>query len=390
MIKRIKIDNFKSLNDFTIDLKPLTVIVGNNAMGKSSILQAIAFLANCTVDDFGIILERRNWTVSNVKSRVGNANNSRISFETIVQLGEDELCWIMNLQTNVKKNTIHLVSESIRDMTNDKLLLDYKKVSGGFLKAGDMRIVIPDNFVVSSSCLKIIRTLKSADERLRRLALFFADSASFELLSPKDMRLSSRGEVKNIGESGRNLPSFIKRMNDQQKKSFMSKVRKILGERISDVSASIPGRSGWTQINIKEHYEDGDIEFSSREISDGILRVLAFVAISEIEPSDAVFLLDEIENGINVDYAEPLTGVLKDMYSQSSHQLIVTTHSTVFLDYVNSDEIVYLYRDKNGVTKSKYMFDNEILKEKLEYMYPGEVMLNMSQSEIAQMLLKDN
>ncbi len=390
MIKRIKIDNFKSLNDFTIDLKPLTVIVGNNAMGKSSILQAIAFLANCTVDDFGIILERRNWTVSNVKSRVGNANNSRISFETIVQLGEDELCWIMNLQTNVKKNTIHLVSESIRDMTNDKLLLDYKKVSGGFLKAGDMRIVIPDNFVVSSSCLKIIRTLKSADERLRRLALFFADSASFELLSPKDMRLSSRGEVKNIGESGRNLPSFIKRMNDQQKKSFMSKVRKILGERISDVSASIPGRSGWTQINIKEHYEDGDIEFSSREISDGILRVLAFVAISEIEPSDAVFLLDEIENGINVDYAEPLMGVLKDMYSQSSHQLIVTTHSTVFLDYVNSDEIVYLYRDKNGVTKSKYMFDNEILKEKLEYMYPGEVMLNMSQSEIAQMLLKDN
>ncbi len=75
MIKRIKIDNFKSLNDFTIDLKPLTVVVGNNAMGKSSILQAIAFLANCTVDDFGIILERRNWTVSNVKSRVGNANN---------------------------------------------------------------------------------------------------------------------------------------------------------------------------------------------------------------------------------------------------------------------------------------------------------------------------
>ena len=39
MIKKIFIDNFKSLNDFTIELKPLTVIVGNNAMGKSSILQ---------------------------------------------------------------------------------------------------------------------------------------------------------------------------------------------------------------------------------------------------------------------------------------------------------------------------------------------------------------
>ena len=55
MIKKIFIDNFKSLNDFTIELKPLTVIVGNNAMGKSSILQAVSFLANCTVDDFRII-----------------------------------------------------------------------------------------------------------------------------------------------------------------------------------------------------------------------------------------------------------------------------------------------------------------------------------------------
>jgi len=65
-------------------------------------------LANCTVDDFRIILERRNWSVNNIKSRVGNSNNSRITFETTVQLGDDELRWKMVLQTNVKKNTIHV------------------------------------------------------------------------------------------------------------------------------------------------------------------------------------------------------------------------------------------------------------------------------------------
>ncbi len=65
-------------------------------------------MANCTVDDFRIILERRNWSVNNIKSRVGNSNNSRITFETTVQLGDDELRWKMVLQTNVKKNTIHV------------------------------------------------------------------------------------------------------------------------------------------------------------------------------------------------------------------------------------------------------------------------------------------
>lgn len=71
-------------------------------------MRAVSFLANCTVDDFRIILERRNWSVNNIKSRVGNSNNLRITFETTVQLGDDELCWKMVLQTNVKKNTIHV------------------------------------------------------------------------------------------------------------------------------------------------------------------------------------------------------------------------------------------------------------------------------------------
>ena len=71
-------------------------------------MRAVSFLANCTVDDFRIILERRNWSVNNIKSRVGNSNNSRITFETTVQLGDDELRWKMVLQTNVKKNTIHV------------------------------------------------------------------------------------------------------------------------------------------------------------------------------------------------------------------------------------------------------------------------------------------
>lgn len=238
MIKKIFIDNFKSLNDFTIELKPLTVIVGNNAMGKSSILQAVSFLANCTVDDFRIILERRNWSVNNIKSRVGNSNNSRITFETTVQLGDDELRWKMVLQTNVKKNTIHLISESIIDILKDEVLLEYRNTAGGFINDDGELIDIPANFIVSSSCMKIIKGIKNVGYRLKKIADFFENSASFELLSPKDMRLSSRGEVKTIGESGRNLPSFIKQMNNIQKEHFMTKVKKILGERIDDTSIS--------------------------------------------------------------------------------------------------------------------------------------------------------
>lgn len=47
MIKTFNVDNFKSLNNLSINLQPMTVIVGNNATGKSSILQAIDFVCGC-------------------------------------------------------------------------------------------------------------------------------------------------------------------------------------------------------------------------------------------------------------------------------------------------------------------------------------------------------
>ena len=371
----------------------MTVIVGNNATGKSSILQAIDFVCGCVNDDFSVLLERRGWTVDNIRSKFIRSGTARISFGVEVVLEEPvntTLKWRMVLQPNVAKNQLHLVSEEIVDLDTKETLVQYKASAGGWIKGDKEELSIMPNFVITSSCLKVIQHLHGVDSRLNRLVDFFDNSESFEMLAPDNMRLSSRGVVKNIGETGKNLPSFIRQMSAEQKNNFMSKLKRIMGARISDVSASVKGKPGWTLINVKEHYDTGDVEFSSKEISDGILRVLAFIAISEIEPANAIFLLDEVENGINSDYAETMIDVLSEIYEESRHQLVLTTHSTVFLDYVKPEQIVLLYRDQNGSTRADNLFDSKEIRDKLEYMYPGEILLNMSQKEIADIFLKQN
>lgn len=393
MIKTFNVDNFKSLNNLSINLQPMTVIVGNNATGKSSILQAIDFVCGCVNDDFSVLLERRGWTVDNIRSKFIRSGTARISFGVEVVLEEPvntTLKWGMVLQPNVAKNQLHLVSEEIVDLDTKETLVQYKASAGGWIKGDKEELSIMPNFVITSSCLKVIQHLHGVDSRLNRLVDFFDNSESFEMLAPDNMRLSSRGVVKNIGETGKNLPSFIRQMSAEQKNNFMSKLKRILGDRISDVSASVKGKPGWTLINVKEHYDTGDVEFSSKEISDGILRVLAFIAISEIGPANAIFLLDEVENGINSDYAEAMIDVLSEIYEESRHQLVLTTHSTVFLDYVKPEQIVLLYRDQNGSTRADNLFDSKEIRDKLEYMYPGEILLNMSQKEIADIFLKQN
>ena len=393
MIKTFNVDNFKSLNNLSINLQPMTVIVGNNATGKSSILQAIDFVCGCVNDDFSVLLERRGWTVDNIRSKFIRSGTARISFGVEVVLEEPvntTLKWGMVLQPNVAKNQLHLVSEEIVDLDTKETLVQYKASAGGWIKGDKEELSIMPNFVITSSCLKVIQHLHGVDSRLNRLVDFFDNSESFEMLAPDNMRLSSRGVVKNIGETGKNLPSFIRQMSAEQKNNFMSKLKRIMGARISDVSASVKGKPGWTLINVKEHYDTGDVEFSSKEISDGILRVLAFIAISEIEPANAIFLLDEVENGINSDYAEAMIDVLSEIYEESRHQLVLTTHSTVFLDYVKPEQIVLLYRDQNGSTRADNLFDSKEIRDKLEYMYPGEILLKMSQKEIADIFLKQN
>ena len=127
---------------------------------------------------------------------------------------------------------------------------------------------------------------------------------------------------------------------------------------------------------------------TSKEMSDGMLRLLAFIAISEIQSSEAVMLLDEVENGINADYAESLIKIMLRMYSEKRHQLIMTTHSTVFLDYIDAKDIIFLYRDNEGRTKAVHLLEDDYFKEKLEYMWPGEIFLNMSHNELVEKALK--
>lgn len=47
MIKKIRIQNFRSLRDVTVELDPLTVLIGRSGTGKSNFVNALRFLRDC-------------------------------------------------------------------------------------------------------------------------------------------------------------------------------------------------------------------------------------------------------------------------------------------------------------------------------------------------------
>lgn len=392
MIKTLKVDNFKSLVGFSMDLHGNNVIVGNNATGKSTILQAIDFLCSSVKEDYAIILERRGWAIDQIKSKLTPEEHNKISFVTTHVLEVDEQTiefeWEMIVAVNPSRNEILLDSEKV--LTCGEELLFYTCDKGGLIRACDDNnevLVLPQGLTFNSSVMKAMKDSDRISERLRVLIDFLKNSLSFELLSPSEMRLSSRDAAENIGISGKNLSSFINQMSVEQKNAYMKKLTYILGDKIQQVDTRSVGKEGWTEICIDESFGNSNMKISSKEMSDGMLRLLAFVAISELQTPEAVVLMDEIENGINVDYAENLLEVLQSMYTEKKHQLIMTTHSTVFLDYVDAGNIIWLYRDKDGYTQAKHIFQESYFRDKLGYMWPGEVFLSMSQKELVEKVL---
>ena len=131
MFRKLKVDNFKSLVDFSVEFTPMSVIIGNNATGKSSVLQAIDFLCGSVKEDFGIMLERRNWTADNIKSKLINSN--KIHFESNILLpskeGKLEYDWSMVLSIYSGKNEVGLLSERL--VCNGTQLLVYQKGEDG-------------------------------------------------------------------------------------------------------------------------------------------------------------------------------------------------------------------------------------------------------------------
>ena len=48
MITEIKIKGYRLLDDFEADLNPLTVVIGANAVGKSTLIDCLQLIAECS------------------------------------------------------------------------------------------------------------------------------------------------------------------------------------------------------------------------------------------------------------------------------------------------------------------------------------------------------
>ncbi|MGK0290863.1 MAG: putative ATPase [bacterium] len=381
MISKIYIDNFKSLNDFTLECNKITCLIGMNSSGKSTILQAVDFLGAIASGNVKHWLGIRGWEAKEIKSKF--QSKQLIKFEVDFTLDNSFYTWSGSLNLNIRTCSNEKIHKKI-EKDGKSVLQVILKVDKGTctiyqnLSSESVRSEI--NFDYEGSILGTLKD-QSLGEELTTIKQFLQSIKSLELLNPLLLRKRARGSEEHLGLGGEKLSSFLY--------SLSSSKRKVIDEHIQQVfkpfeKCNIKAkRFGWKELWISEVFQNkSTVSTEAKHISDGFLRILAL--FSQLQTDYPVLLFDEIEDGLNQEVMEYLI----DEMVKSPKQIFFTTHSPMLLnffeDHVAEESIQLIYRDfETGKTSIRKFFEIPELKERLEYMGPGEVLANADLKELS-------
>lgn len=367
VITSLEIDNFKSLLEFKLPLAKFNCLVGLNGAGKSTVLQAIDFISQLMKGDVSGWLESRNWENSDLNSKLTKKSN--IEFELVFNLDGKVINWFGSFN----RTTLRCTKEYIKQGSNYLMTVNDGRYS---LKPR----INPSQEIIFDYQGSILSVLK--DNQLNETILAIKHNVlnihSLDLISPELLRTRNRKADGKLGLGGQNLSAFIHEAGENIQKAITKKLQEMYGQLDSLEVKSL--RSGWKQLEIVENFDGQKITSLARHVNDGMLRLMAI--LSQLEIPNAFLLFDEIENGINPELVE----FLMDMLVKSDDQIMITTHSPLFLNYLDDDVakegVIYLYKQHSGRTKAVRLFDIPSMQKKLQFMGVGEAFIDTNLTEL--------
>ena len=137
---------------------------------------------------------------------------------------------------------------------------------------------------------------------------------SYLIWDPKVLRNPDRGKHIELGPSGEHLATLIGRLKDEKPVVFRRLVARLrrLFPTLSDIS--VFGRGwGWREIRLHEGHGREGAAFNSRQMSDGVLRLIAITSLLYLDDIPPLITLEEPENGVHPQVVREVIQVLREL-----------------------------------------------------------------------------
>jgi predicted ATPase len=327
-LKKVHIKNYLSLHDVELPLKPLTVLVGPNASGKSNILSALDLLKS-------MIIDKKPPQVKVIRDRLWAGKASQINFQLQAEVEETRIVYELALKAeaenpfvaeklsvgNVPVISIQNGEGVVRD-ENDKNRTKYRSNKLALGSAGDY-----GNKPSTSALTEFIKGWVFYDFQPSTMRFSFHDLGEMILDEFPELR-----ESPPLWGEGFTLPLLLS--------SWYEKAP----ERFHNVSESL---AVCTNIRIGQRTIGGELELCLLEghenpiplerASDGILRLVAYYILLNQPELPLLIGIEEPERNLHPGALTDITNVLEQIAKRT--QVIITTHSSQLLDAFNPENL---------------------------------------------------
>ncbi len=398
MLKRIKIQGYKSLADVEVHLGHLAVLIGPNASGKSNFLDALQLLsriATCRTlrEAFapphrGYPLEAFTFGREGIKTL---RQQEKVSFciEIDVQLSpavvekvsrqiqkmkpspkteaqdkgspaskrlhpvrEENLRYRIEIEMLPQEGILCVADEYLAALTAKGEVKQNRKP---FLERVGNRLLMRLEGEARSICYECplnqsILSMQHPPVHYPHVVAMHHELASWftHYFEPRErMRFPTPArEVDHISLMGEELAGYLHTLKIQNRRQFES-IEKALHRIIPSITGIEVGISdlGEVELNLRE----GEKSVSIRVLSEGTLRILGLLALVGSKEPPALIGFEEPENGVHPRQIDRIAKFLDARRLLERTQYIVTTHSSLLLEFIRP-EFFYLCRKVDGNT----------------------------------------
>lgn len=375
IIEKLRVKNYKSLEDVEVPLRPLTVFVGPNNSGKSNIfdclelIKELAFLGPQAVTRRGGFRDivwggdlKRAIDIR-LDGRIGDAEGGQRRFEYEVGITGGEIAPLITKELF----TLHKggVEMKLLELIGDRNWHTWSEEETSQQAGG---------WGSSEQRLGIHHVRGSQDQRQRTLAAFAAavEGWGFYKLAPSIMGSAApaRKEASLMG-GGENLASILLSIQSEDRKTF--------GELESYLSAVVPEieqlsvaltEDGRAYFRWRERGLPSDFKVSSWLSSDGTRQILALLALRFAPRLPPLIRIEEPENFIHPGLLELVADLLRSISKRT--QLLVSTHSAYLLNHLSPEDLVIVEKE-DGKTRVKPLKGRKGIRDALKVLGLGEL-----------------
>ena len=405
IIEGFRVKNFKALKDVTLGrlwnqkdkaaLTPMTAVIGKNGVGKSSLFDAFGFLADCLktgVEDACDAHGRGGFNRIRSQGETGaiefeiyykqDGIRRPITYELSIDL--DDLARPFVLKERLRQRRVgqkygwpfsFLIMESGKGIVwkGDELGIDEddKKQFDIFefmekinkFKGIESR---ETEYVELDDYRKLgIATLGSLKQHPRISAFRqFIESWYLSYFTPDAARsLPMAGPQKHLNVHGDNLGNVVQFMEREHPKSFQ-KILNRIAEKIPGINKIDTEATNDGRLLLRFNDKGFTDPFYTQQMSDGTLKVFAYLLLME-DPNPPPFLcVEEPENGLYHKLLESLAKEFREHATgkKGGTQVFITTHQPYFVDSLEPDEVWILQKGEDGFSKIHRVSDDEIVK----------------------------